>query len=171
MRRPAALLLPLLVLVVAAPAPAAAKSYKIDVPKTLAKRIAKAKAKTDTPILLPSRYTSERKKLYGSGGAISGGGYSFSLSPVKGCNGGGACTFAEFYGREGAEPDFEKKVGLARGITGYFQRSTCGANCSNPEIQWVDDGVLYGMSAAMGQRGEKRRMVKLANSAIRNGPR
>src|SRR3712207_7500929 len=118
MRRPTALIASLLLVLVAA-APAAAKSYRIDVPETLAKRIAKAKAKTDVAILLPSRITAERSKLYGSGGATNRG-YSFALAPVKGCGGAGACTWAEFYAREGDEPFFEKTVELTGGVSGYF---------------------------------------------------
>lgn len=171
MRRPIALSLLLVLLAAAAPAAAEAKRYKIDVPKVLAKRIDRAKPEAGTAILLPSRYTSERRRVFGNGGAIEGGGYSLGLAVIKGCGGAGACSVASFYALEGERPFFKKKVQLAEGTTGYFKRSSCGANCSDPEIQWLDGGFLYGMSAAGPQKGEKRRMIRMANSAIRNGPR
>ncbi|HEX8104242.1 MAG TPA: hypothetical protein VF533_16615 [Solirubrobacteraceae bacterium] len=170
MRRPTAFLISLFVLLAAA-APAAAKSHRIDVPWTLAKRIDKARSKTDVPILLPSRYISERKKLYGSGGATDDG-YAFGLAYIKGCGGANACDAASFYAIRGEDPYYKRTVRLTGGVTGYYKPLTCGASCADPEIQWIDDGVLYGISASAGpERVEKKRMVKLANSAIKHGPR
>ena len=169
MRRPIALLIAFLVPLVAA-APAAAKSYKLDVPELLAKQIAKTNAASAVDVLLPSRYVSDRKRLYGSGGAIDGGGYSFGLSTIPGCGGAGACTVANYYAMPGEQPFFNKTVELTGGVTGYYHGVSCGASCSDPEIQWLDDGILYGFSAAVGKHARKR-MIKYANSAIRNGPR
>src|SRR3712207_6127479 len=118
MRRPIALSLLVALVAAAPPAAAEAKSYKIDVPKVLAKRIDRAKPKAGTAILLPSRYTSERRRLFGNGGAIDGGGYSLGLAYIKGCGGAGACSAASFYALEGERPFFKKEVKLANGTTG-----------------------------------------------------
>lgn len=161
-----------LLLGLVAAAPAAARSYRIDVPKTLAKRIENARGKT-VDILLPSRYTAERRKLYGFGGAIQGGGYAFSLGAVRGCRGAGACTVAAFSAEPAGTPAYKKRVRLANGIRGYYKGSSCGANCSDPDVQWMQDGVLYSVAAAVGgsRKVERRRAVRLANSAIKNGAR
>ena len=165
-----ALLTALLLAVLAAPA-WAAKSHRVDVPRTLAKQIAAAKQQTDVPILLPSRLIAERKKLYGAG-AGEAGGYGFSLAAIRRCGGANACTVAYFTAERGAEPSFTDSIALANGITGYFKGLTCGASCSPPLIEWVQDGVLYTIQADAGtRRAERRRIVALANSAIRNGPR
>lgn len=169
MRRPIALSL-LLGLLAAAPA-AEAKSYKIDVPETIAKRVERAKARTDVPILLPSRYIAEKRKVYGSGGATDTG-YAFGLSTLKRCRGANACLTASFYAERGGTPAYKREIQLANGVTGYYKPLTCGASCADPEIQWLEDGILYGISAAAGtEKTEKRRMVGYANSAIKNGPR
>ena len=169
MRRPIAFSL-LLLLTVAAPA-AAARSYRVDVPKALAKQIARAKDKTDVAILLPSRLIAERKRLYGSGAAEQTG-YTFGLGLIRGCGGANACSVATFSAERGEEPRLEREVALAGGITGYYQGLSCGASCSDPMIEWVQDDVLYSIQATAGtKKTERRRMVRLANSAIRNGPR
>jgi hypothetical protein len=160
----------LLLAVLAAPA-WAARTYRIDVPRTLAGPLAEAKSQTDVPILLPSRYIAERRRLFGAGGGEPGA-YGFSLAAVRRCGGANACTVASFTAERGGELTFTREVTLANGITGRFKGLTCGASCSSPLVEWLQDGVLYTIQADAGtRRTERRRLVALANSAIRNGPR
>jgi hypothetical protein len=44
---------------------------------------------------------------------------------------------------------------------------TCGASCSPPSIEWRERGATFSIQAKV--RG--RRLVEMANSAIRNGAR
>lgn len=61
---------------------------------------------------------------------------------------------------------------LANQITGYFKPLSCGASCSPPSIEWLSEGILYEIQADAGsRRTEKRRLITLADSAIKNGPR
>jgi hypothetical protein len=63
-------------------------------------------------------------------------------------------------------------VKLRGGRTGYFKPLTCGASCSPPVIEWLEGDVLYWIQADAGNgRQEKRRLVRMANSALRHGPR
>jgi hypothetical protein len=95
---PKVLLAVLLVALAAAP-PAAAKVGDVDLPHLFAGQIAKAKARTDVPILL-----------------------------------------------------------------------SCGASCSPPSIEWRERGATYRIQAKV-LGSERRAPAKLANSAIRRGPR
>jgi len=66
----------------------------------------------------------------------------------------------------------DTEIPLANGLTGHYKGLSCGASCAPPLIEWVQDGVLYTIQADAGtKRTERRRIVALANSAIRNGPR
>jgi hypothetical protein len=152
-------------------APAWARTHRIDVPKTLAGPLAEARAATSVPILLPSRYLAERKRLYGFGSGDADG-YGFSLAAIRRCGGANACTVASFTAERGGVPAFKTQIPLANGLTGHYKGLSCGASCSPPMIQWVQDGILYTIQADAGtKRTERRRIVALANSAIRNGPR
>jgi hypothetical protein len=164
-------LLLVLALLVAAPPAAAAKHHRIDVPRTLAPQLAAARPDVGVPILLPSRYIAERKRLFGSGGATEGG-YAFGLAFVDDCGGANACSTAVFSAERGGELSAPRHVTLTGGVEGRFRGLSCGASCSDPSIEWIQDGVLYVIQAAAGtRRTERRRMIDLANSAIRNGPR
>jgi hypothetical protein len=55
---------------------------------------------------------------------------------------------------------------------GRFTPLSCGASCSPPRIEWSERGATYGIQANVGtQRTERRILVRMANSAIRTGPR
>ena len=167
------LLLPLLLLCpLLAPAPAgAATSHAYDVPELVERGLKAVKGVSDIPVLLPSRLSSEFTRLYsvGRGRADS---YEFELSPRRNCRGATACFLAGFYAIRGELPTATRKVRLEGSITGYFRPLRCGASCSPPSIEWTQDGVLYTVQAKLGNRRTERRILtRLANSAIRNGPR
>jgi hypothetical protein len=63
-------------------------------------------------------------------------------------------------------------VRLAGGRTGKFSPLSCGASCAPPRIEWKVRGSTYAIQAVVGTRKTERRiLVRMANSAIRNGPR
>ena len=171
MRRlvPAFLALGLLLALV--PTGAAAQTYSVDAPKALVRQIAKSKATSDVPVLLPSRVRADRKRLFGRGTSTSTG-YALGLDLTRSCGGANACALAFFSAERGGQPFATRRVQLANGTTGYFKPLSCGASCSPPSIEWVLDGVLYEIQADVGGRKwERRRLVALADSAIKNGPR
>ena len=55
------------------------------------------------------------------------------------------------------------------GRAGRYHRSRCGANCSFPRIEWRERKTLYTIEYK--ESSGRRNMVRLANSAIRKGPR
>ena len=153
------------------PAVASAKTRNIDVPKKFKPLLVVARDKTDVPILLPQKYRTDAKKLVPSG-SFARKRYTFSLSAIRGCGGATACFIADFSAKRGAHPHYQRKVSLTGGRTGYFKPLTCGASCSPPAIEWVEDNVLYWIQAHAGnKRQERKRLVGMANSAITHGAR
>jgi hypothetical protein len=152
-------------------APAAAPAKTIDLPDLFANVLPRVKAKTEVPVLLPQRYRSDAKKNL-PGGRGRKKGYTLSISAIRNCGGATACFVAEFAAKRGARPTFQRKVKLVRGHTGHFKPLTCGASCSPPMLEWRQGGVLYWIQAHAGTaKQEKQRLVRMANSAIRHGPR
>jgi hypothetical protein len=165
------LLLLILLAVLLAPATASAASYIYDVPRLVERPLKAIKKTAKIDVLLPSRLTSEHRKLYsrGSGRARS---YRFDIGSVKGCGTATACFVASFRARRGGKPTNPRRVALRDGRRGYFRPLSCGASCAAPSLQWVKGGVLYTIEAKLGtKRTERRILVRLANSAIAKGAR
>jgi hypothetical protein len=151
--------------------PAAAPAKTIDLPDLFATVLPQVKANTSVPVLLPQRYRSDAEKNFPSGAGHKRS-YTLSIGAVPNCGGATACFVADFSARKGAKPTFKKTVRLTHGRTGHFKPLTCGASCSPPMLEWRQAGVLYWIQAHAGTaKQEKRRLVRMANSAIRHGPR
>ena len=165
------LILLTLALALLAPAGASAATYTYDVPDLVEKPLIAVKKATKVDVLLPSRMTTDLKKLYseGSGRARS---YRFEIGAIRKCHSATACFVASFSARRGAKPSNPRKVKLRGGRRGYFRPLSCGASCAAPSLEWVQDGVRYTIEAKLGtKRTERKILVRLANSAIANGPR
>lgn len=147
----------------------AAEAFRLLLPKL--------KQETKVPLLLPSRlpYTVAKQRIFASGiGDASG--YEITLASRPQC-GANSCFIGFFKAKKGEQPVYEKKVNLANGITGFYKPLTCGGSCSPPEIEWVQDGVLYSVQFEVQWRTdltpskEESLMIDLANSAIEAGAR
>jgi hypothetical protein len=168
MRRMRAAILAVAVLLIA---PAVAPAETLNVPKLFEEVLPKVKDKTEVPVLLPERYQSDSETNVASGKGRKRG-YTLSIAAIRGCGGATACFIADFSAQRGEQPHYTRRVKLTGGRTGYFKRLTCGASCSPPAIEWVEDGVLYSIQAHAGtKRQEKKRLRRMANSAIRHGAR
>jgi hypothetical protein len=167
MRRIALLTALLALLPVAA---AGAAGYVYDVPDLVARPVIAIKKATDIAVLLPSRMTSEHRRLYSAGEGRANR-YEIEIGSVPDCHSATACFVADLRARRGGKPS-GRKVKLAKGTTGYFHPTRCGASCASPGMEWVRDGVWYSLEAKLGtQRTERKLLTRLADSAIRNGPR
>ena len=150
---------------------AAAPVRDVDLPSLFAPEIREAKQRTLVPILLPQTLPSTFRRHYADGTA-SESGWRFDIGAVRDCNGANVCFVAEFRGRHGGRPSNRRALTLARGRTGYFRALSCGASCSPPSIQWRERRTLFTIQAKVGTRDSERRLlVRMANSAIRHGPR
>jgi hypothetical protein len=150
--------------------PAAASARTVDVPTLFADVLPEVKEKTEVPVLLPQRYRSDSEGAFPSGEGRRRG-YTLSLAAVPSCGGATACFIGTFGAQRGEDPHYLRRVRLTGGRTGYFKPLTCGASCSPPAIEWVEDDVLYWIQADAGTRRQAKRLRRMANSAIRHGAR
>jgi hypothetical protein len=154
-----------------APATAAAATFTFDVPELVEKPLIAVNKATKLNVLLPTRITTEHKRLFSEGSGRTRS-YRFEIGATRNCDGATACFVASFRGRRGAKPSNPRKVTLRGGRRGYFQPLSCGASCAAPSLEWVQRGVLYTIEAKLGtKRTERKILVRLANSAIKNGAR
>jgi hypothetical protein len=157
---------------VAVPALAASSDGKVNVPKKFKKHIPKVKEKSGLPVLLPQKMWVPVKpsRSYPASAATENS-YTLELDAARGCNGANVCFLAQFSAQRDGKFSFKRKVKLTHGIVGRFYPVHCGASCAPAFIQWKEFGVLYEIQNKGVGKHEKRWMQKLANSAIRNGPR
>ena len=135
-------------------------------PGLLTPTVADVKQDTTIPILLPSSLATEQtKKLYG-GGEGEASSYTFAVSTVKDCS-ANACAVASFSAMKGIAVYGDRKVTLAKGRKGRYIPLSCGGSCSPPSVVWKERGVVYEISTD----ATRTQLVKMANSAIRKGPR
>ena len=84
------------------------------------------------------------------------------------------CHSAYFYAEISAEkitprseePAYDRKLKLAKGITGYFSQSSCGASCAPESITW-DEGE-YRYTVFLEVSGNVNTITRFVNSAINN---
>jgi hypothetical protein len=161
-----------LLFALALPATAAATSFRYDVIQLLDRPLKAVKKGSDIDVLLPTRMTTEFKKLYSEAKGRPGR-YEFEIGAVRNCNQATACFVAVFSARRGGHRTAKSKIKLADGRKGWFSPSRCGASCGSPTIEWFEDGnVLHRIEAKLGtSRTERTILKRLADSAIRNGAR
>ncbi|MDP9294886.1 MAG: hypothetical protein M3O90_10780 [Actinomycetota bacterium] len=162
----------LLIVVLLLPAGAsAATTPSYDVLKLLERPLKAVKRGSDLDVLLPSRITADFRRLYSVGRGRPGR-YEFEIDSARGCHGATACFVAAFTARRGARPSATHEVTLAEGRTGFYRPMRCGASCAAPSLEWLEDDVLHTIEAKIGTKSTDRKiLIRLANSAIRNGPR
>jgi hypothetical protein len=146
-------------------------SHAADLNALFADALPEAKAKTRIAVLLPDALPTDAKQLYAEHWETRRT-YTLSLGAVPDCGEATACFEAEFRGEKGGTPFGSKRVALARGRHGRFKPLSCGASCSPPAISWRERGATYTIQANVVGRGSDRAMLtRMANEAIRRGPR
>jgi hypothetical protein len=160
------------VVAVAVPALAASHPRKVDLPHKFRKHIPKVKEKSGLPVLLPQKlYTGDPPSKSYPASIVNESSYSLELDAARGCHFANACFIASFDAERGGKFSFKRKVKLTHGLVGRWQPIQCGASCAPAFIQWKEFGVLFTIENKRPGNHVKRWMQKLANSAIRNGPR
>jgi hypothetical protein len=150
---------------------ALAGAHDADLNALFADALPQAKAKTRVAVLLPDAMPTDAKHLFADHWETRKT-YTLSLADVPDCGEATACFEAEFRGEKGGAPFGSERVALARGRHGRFKPLSCGASCSPPAISWRERGATYTIQANVGRRGTDRRILtKMANEAIRRGPR
>jgi hypothetical protein len=172
-RRSIAVLIAVVAIVaLAVPALAASTSRKVDVPKKFKKHIRKVKEKSDLPVLVPEKIWVGVKpsRTYPASFANEKS-YTLELDAARNCHFANACFLASFDAERDGKFSFKREVKLTHGIEGRWEPVHCGASCAPAFIQWKEFGVLYTIEDKAVGKHQKRFLQKLANSAIRNGPR
>jgi hypothetical protein len=150
---------------------ALAGTHNADLNALFAHHLPRVEARTRIAVLLPDTMPTEIDPLYATHFATRRT-YSLDLGGAPDCGGANACFEAEFTGEKGGTPFGMKTVTLAKGRHGRFKPLTCGASCSPPSISWSERGATYTIQANVGNKHTERRiLVKMANQAIRRGPR
>jgi hypothetical protein len=140
-------------------------------PGLLTTTVADVKQQTPLPILAPDNFYSDFDDLYAYGDG-SEKEYSLGVSAAPDCGGANACFAADFRAQKGGKPFGRGKVTLTKGRHGRYQPLSCGASCSPPSISWKERGVTYTLQAkVVGRKTDRQLLAKMANEAIRKGPR
>ena len=142
---------------------------QVNVPQLLADEIREVRPKTELTILLPERMPDLFDEYFPTAEGHRRR-YAFEVGAAPGCGGSTACFVADFSARKGGRPFGKRRVTLARGRVGWFQPISCGASCSPPSMSWKERGATYDLQAKL-EGGGRRTLTRMANSAIRQGPR
>ena len=160
------LLLAALLLAALAPAAGGATTRSIDLTELFATQLERARSQTEVAILLPQTMRSDFRRHFPEGRARPRA-WRFDIGAVRGCRQATACFVAEFKAVRDGKPSGRRTVRLTLGRTGYYHPLSCGASCSPPSVEWRERHALYSIQAKV----SKRELLRMANSAIRNGPR
>ncbi len=132
------------------------------------------KARTQVPILLPSRSLFNDVKPANLAIDASANGYTIDIYATPTCR-AGACYFgslsAERHGKlfspvDSLPRDTFRQIELVNGVKGIFFNG-CGAYCT-AFVEWQYQGILYRVT---GKNGRQQALVETANSAIAAGVR
>ncbi len=130
--------------------------------------LSKIQNQSKIPIFLPSYIPeSDHPNLLAILEQADSSAYKIMLAFDESCTGGTACRLGSISGKSinrNYQPNGEEVL-LADNITGYFSDASCGANCSDSTLVWINDLNLYQVSL---KAGKQDNLVKMANSAIAN---
>jgi hypothetical protein len=150
-------------------ATAVTPATRVSLTKTFRTVLPKVQDTAGVPIRIPRIiYLATSHKLYATGAGQSNG-YDLELAFAPNCGGANACFAADFLARGGGAAVGREPVGLAKGITGRFTPTSCGASCAPPGIEWRQNGVVYTLQVPGGATAaaERDALVSYANAAIR----
>jgi len=152
---------------------AAAPAASIDLLKASRVELPEIKRATRVPVLLPRSLLlagSPAGRVYASGG-VQRGGWVLTLAGAPGCASANACYLASFEARRGGGLPGRSNVRLAKGVRGFYLPIGCGASCSPASLWFVHGGVLNSWQVKHPPRKARAALVRMANEAIRAGPR
>src|SRR4051794_33642351 len=150
---------------------AALAAANVDLPELFADQLPRVRDRTDVPILIPQSMPDEYEEYHPTGFGRPRR-WGLQIGAVPNCGGAAACFVAPFSRVRGGKPVRSPEIRPARGRVGRYKPPTCGASCSPPSIEWKERGTTYSIQANLGRKKTQRRIfTRMANSAIRSGPR
>ena len=148
-------------------------------PKVFVSVLPQVKAKSQVPVLLPSKLpeviATAKHSIVQKAAPNE---YAISLYYELGV---GDAGFAAFFSAEG-NPKFDprkfptlKSIDLAHRLHGFFGAVSCGGSCAPANLWWEQNDILYQiqleLSPSTDDQEQERIIVAAANSAILAGPR
>ncbi len=150
------------------------------------------------PVLLPTTFDGidlDRDRVFAAVDA-SAHHYAVQVNLAPDCNGANVCSAGSIEGYDAvyrrAHPDLvdpvtprtpdaddrvtirrhrmilDMRVPLARGLTGLYSEAVSGADDGgNSTLRWNDRGIEYALVTRISDRAQ---LIRIADSAIRNGP-
>jgi hypothetical protein len=111
------------------------------------------------------------RPLYASG-AANARGYRITLAHAPACD-AHACNAGYLDAERGRRVSGRQRVRVAGSPLAFFTPMACGASCSAPRIDWMKDGIAYGVELSLpgGDAHHRAVLTRLAESAIRAGAR
>jgi hypothetical protein len=128
---------------------------------------AQLKQQTKIPVLLPTFIPeSDNPLLAALVENINSSEYKVMLAFDPQCNGGTACYLGSVSGKlvDGNLVPKGTKVALANKLTAYFVDASCGANCSDATLSWIEEGNLYQVAI---KGGQLETLLEMANSMMK----
>ncbi len=125
--------------------------------------------KTKVPVRLPARLPDlgqGTERIYAVIVNAVSSGYQIVLDFTPDCGGETPCRLATLSATQHATKQTGESVRLARGITGYFNEASIGANVSDGTLTWCQQGVQYSVGI---KAGDVKEVVELANAVIQSG--
>ena len=152
---------------------AALAAPAIDLPELFADQLPRVREKTELAILLPQKLPDQFDEYFPTGFGRPNGAGACRSAPCRTAAVRPRASSPSFSARKGGRPFGRRRLTLANGRKGRFEPLSCGASCSPPSISWRERGATFSIQANVSVEGvsDRRLFKRMANSAIRNGPR
>jgi len=140
----------------------------------LASVLPDVKHKTQIPVLLPAHLPPLLGKSLFAATEAEPGRYTIRLESERECHQAESCFLGVLSAQKGGAFSFPEAVSIGRIGQGRFKPVTCDGLCTPPAIEWRLNGVLYTAQLTLRSRDDRERrteMIRLAEDAIRSGPR
>jgi hypothetical protein len=119
------------------------------------------------PVRLPYELGESAATLTPTLSMIDTGGYVIHLGVGPDCNGASQCRVSTFTARRSVRSNPRvtstgTEVPLPGGLVGMFSDATCGTDCNNGFVTWVEDHVLYSVGSRLASGPEVLRLAWLS---------
>jgi len=142
--------------------------------------LARVKAKSRVPILLPSKLPEPIGRAeHAVIRKAEANEYAIALYFELGVGDSGFAAYFSGIANPGYSPQelgSVSEVKLARGLRGFFSPISCGGSCAPANLWWEASGIVYQIqlklpSSLKEEDQQKKTITEVANSAILAGPR